>query len=79
MLALDRPAARATLVRRAETLRGRLRTLAPLLSRGLVAARLHGDPLTDDRAPVEWLTDGMLLTQIARGQGLDERSLPTAP
>jgi hypothetical protein len=36
-------------------------------------------PLTDDRAPVEWLTDRMLATQIARGEGLDEALLPTAP
>jgi hypothetical protein len=36
-------------------------------------------PLTDDRAPVEWLTDRMILQQVERGGGLDERPLPTAP
>jgi hypothetical protein len=35
--------------------------------------------LTDDRAPVEWLTDRMLLEQVARGTGLDEGALPTEP
>jgi hypothetical protein len=34
---------------------------------------------SDDRAPVEWVTDRMLAGQIARGQGLDERYLPTEP
>jgi hypothetical protein len=35
--------------------------------------------LTDDRAPVEWLTDRMIFEAVARGGGLDERALPTAP
>jgi spermidine synthase len=38
-----------------------------------------GDPWTDDRAPVEWLTDRMIVSYAARGGDLDERSLPTAP
>ena len=79
VFALDRPVPRRTLVRRVTEARGPLRTLTPLFRRQLVAAQPHGDALTDDRAPVEWLTDRMLLTQIARGEGLDERSLPTAP
>jgi spermidine synthase len=36
-------------------------------------------PWTDDRAPVEWVTDQMILSYAARGGGLDERPLPTAP
>ena len=79
VLALDRPVSRRALIRRLGDMRGRLRTLVPLVRRDLVAAEADGKPLTDDRAPVEWLTDGMLLTQITRGEGLDERSLPTAP
>jgi hypothetical protein len=51
----------------------------PLFRRQLTAVRESGRPLTDDRAPVEWLTDRMLLEQIRRGSGLDERALPTAP
>jgi hypothetical protein len=35
--------------------------------------------LTDDRAPVEWLTDRMIVDFIAAGGELDERPLPTAP
>ena len=41
--------------------------------------RAEGDPLTDDRAPVEWLTDRMIVDFIAGGGELDERPLPTAP
>jgi len=51
----------------------------PLFRRELVGARRGGRVLTDDRAPVEWLTDRMLLEQIARGTGLDEAALPTEP
>jgi spermidine synthase len=79
VFALDRPATRSILVRRASGVRGRLHTLLPLFDRGLVRAGRGGRVLTDDRAPVEWLTDRMLLEQIARGRGLDEAELPTAP
>jgi len=51
----------------------------PTFRHDLVGARRVGRVLTDDRAPVEWLTDRMLLEQIARGQGLDEGALPTEP
>jgi hypothetical protein len=42
-------------------------------------ARPSNDPLTDDRAPVEWLTDRAILGYIASGGVLDEQLLPTAP
>ena len=54
------------------------RLLLPLLSR-LRPVTPRGRPLTDDRAPVEWLTDRMIFEQIARGGGLDEHPLPTEP
>jgi hypothetical protein len=57
----------------------RLRSLVPLLDRELSRVRRTEAPLTDDRAPVEWLTDRMLATQIARGGSLDDRALPTLP
>ena len=34
------------------------------------------DPMTDDRAPIEWITDRMIVEHIARGHGLDEQLLP---
>ena len=37
------------------------------------------EPWTDDRAPVEWVTDRMILTYAAEGGDLDEDTLPTAP
>jgi spermidine synthase len=37
------------------------------------------DPWTDDRAPVEWITDRMILEYAARGGELDETPLPSAP
>jgi spermidine synthase len=78
LVGLPQPVSRGKLVRRADSLRGRLRLLLPLLDR-IKAARPSGRPLTDDRAPVEWLTDRMIFAQIARGGGLDDQLLPTAP
>jgi spermidine synthase len=37
------------------------------------------DPWTDDHAPVEWITDRMIVSYAARGGELDEELLPTAP
>jgi hypothetical protein len=37
------------------------------------------DPWTDDRAPVEWVTDRMILEYAARGANLHEKLVPTAP
>jgi hypothetical protein len=79
VLALDRPLARAELLSRFERVSGALRPLLPPVRAHLEPARPRGRPLTDDRAPVEWLTDRMIFEQIARGEGLDERRLPTEP
>jgi hypothetical protein len=54
-------------------------SLVPLFRGGLEPVRAEGDALTDDRAPVEWLTDRMIVDFIAGGGDLDERALPTAP
>jgi spermidine synthase len=78
LIGFERPLARSELLRRADQVRGRLRLLLPLLSR-LQPVTPRGRPLTDDRAPVEWLTDRMIFEQIARGGGLDEHPLPTEP
>jgi spermidine synthase len=37
------------------------------------------DPWTDDHAPVEWVTDRMIVSYASRGGDLDEPGLPTAP
>jgi spermidine synthase len=57
-----------------------LRPLVDLLVRQLrpVTAKAKR-PWTDDRAPVEWVTDRMIVEYAARGGELDEDLLPTAP
>jgi hypothetical protein len=78
LFAFQTPLARSELLARADGASGRIRLLLPFLER-IRLARPQGRPLTDDRAPVEWLTDRMIFEQIARGEGLDERALPTEP
>lgn len=57
-----------------------LRPLVSLLVRDLRAvAKRSKRPWTDDRAPVEWVTDRMIVEYAARGGELDEDLLPTAP
>lgn len=70
---------RSDLVRRAQLVPPPLRPLVPLFRSELTQVIPHGAAWTDDRAPVEWVTDRMLVEQIARGQGLDEQPLPTQP
>jgi hypothetical protein len=57
----------------------RLQSLARLFSRQADRAAPAGDPWTDDRAPVEWITDRMLVGFAAESGSLDEDLLPTAP
>jgi spermidine synthase len=79
MLGLDRPLGRAELVRRAERASPAVASLVPLFAAGIEPVRAVERPLTDDRAPVEWLTDRMIIDYIAAGGALDEEPLPTAP
>jgi spermidine synthase len=79
LFALREPVTRSELERRAVRARGKLQLLLPLFRSRLEAVRPAGAPLTDDRAPVEWLTDRMIFEEIARGGGLDEPPLPTGP
>ena len=58
----------------------RLRPLVDLLRRDLSGTvRPSADPWTDDHAPVEWVTDRMIVEYAARGGNLDEEHLPTRP
>jgi hypothetical protein len=57
----------------------RIRVLARLLAAQARVAAPSGDLWTDDRAPVEWVTDRMILEFAARGASRDEPLLPTAP
>jgi hypothetical protein len=50
-----------------------------LFARDMRAAAPAARPWTDDRAPVEWITDRMIAAYAMRGQGTSEDLLPTAP
>ncbi len=66
--------------RRAVGAAGPVAILGRLLERELSApVEPSAHPWTDDRAPVEWTTDRMILGYAARRGGLDETPLPTAP
>ncbi len=57
-----------------------LRPLVDLLIRQLRPVSEKAEqPWTDDRAPVEWVTDRMIVEYAARGGELDEDFLPTRP
>ncbi len=79
VIGLDRPLDLAAVRARMAGLPAPVRSLAPLLSAQTSGVVASSDPLTDDRAPVEWLTDRALLEFIARGGHFDEHLLPTAP
>ena len=79
LLALDRPVSRGELERRAGETDAALAPLVPLLRDGLTEVQATVRPLTDDRAPVEWLTDRMIIDFVSRGGELEEDFLPTAP
>jgi spermidine synthase len=58
----------------------RLRPLVRLLVRQAEPVAAARDPWTDDRAPVEWVVDRMIVDAAREGVSLDEeRTLPTAP
>jgi spermidine synthase len=79
VIGLDRPTSPAVLRERAGRARGEIRPLGLLLAQGLRESRLRGNAWTDDRAPVEWITDRMIVEFAAGGGRLDEFPLPTAP
>jgi spermidine synthase len=56
-----------------------LAVLRDLLAEDVVPLEAEGDPWTDDRAPVEWITDRMIVSYAAEGGRLDEDYLPTRP
>ena len=79
MLGLRVPAERPELTGRVEEVPDAVGSLVPLFQGGLEEVRATSDPLTDDHAPVEWLTDRMIIEHIAGGGELDEQLLPTRP
>lgn len=53
--------------------------LRDLLARDVRPLEASGRPWTDDRAPVEWVTDRMIVAYAAGGGRLEEDYLPTRP
>jgi spermidine synthase len=56
-----------------------LASLRELLARDARPVEAAGRAWTDDRAPVEWVTDRMIVAYAAEGGRLDEDYLPTRP
>ncbi|HEU5206684.1 MAG TPA: fused MFS/spermidine synthase [Gaiellaceae bacterium] len=56
-----------------------LASLRSLLARDARPVGVASRPWTDDRAPVEWLTDRMIVSYAAEGGKLEEDYLPTRP
>jgi hypothetical protein len=79
VLGFDRPVSRARLQSAVEATPARIRVLTRLLAGHARPAAPSAQPWTDDRAPVEWVTDRMILEYAARGASTHERLLPTAP
>jgi hypothetical protein len=80
LLAFDRFPGLGALRSRLREGPARLAPLRRLLARDLRLVRERAArPWTDDRAPVEWVTDRMIVEYAARGGELDEDLLPTAP
>jgi spermidine synthase len=79
LFALNAPVTKTQLLRRVGTVPTPLRSLVPLFRRTTVPAGFNGEILSDDRAPVEWLSDRAIVSYVARGGRLENDELPTAP
>jgi spermidine synthase len=79
VLGLDSPVERETLTDRVQAINPQVDVLADLFAADVEPVVQDYEPLTDDRAPVEWLTDQMIIQHIAQGGELDEDLLPTRP
>ena len=79
VLGFTQPVSREELERRLRGAPPRLKPLTRLLAAGVKPLGPADEPWTDDRSPVEWITDRMIVEYAAEGGDLDEVSLPTAP
>jgi spermidine synthase len=79
VIGLTEPLRPAAFRARLESGPSALAALRELLARDARPLAATGRPWTDDRAPVEWLTDRMIVSFAARGGRLEEDYLPTRP
>jgi spermidine synthase len=79
IVGLRTPRTPAERARAGERLPERIRVLGRLFAAQAHAAQPSRDPWTDDRAPVEWVTDRMILSYALEGGTASQALLPTAP
>ena len=79
VLGLTEPLEQEELERRLRSGPADLAPLRELLARDVTSLEADGRAWTDDRAPVEWITDRMIVSYAAEGGRLDEDYLPTRP
>ena len=79
VVGLTKPLPEAELRARLAEAPAPVRPLTDLMARDLQPATPSDDPWTDDRAPVEWITDRMIVDFAGRGDTSSEVPLPTAP
>jgi spermidine synthase len=79
VLGLTEPLAGTEVQHRLERGPADLASLRELLARDARPVEAAGRAWTDDRAPVEWVTDRMIVAYAAEGGRLDEDYLPTRP
>jgi spermidine synthase len=79
VVGLTRPERRRVLDRWLGSLPARLHPLGALFAAESRAVRPAREAWTDDRSPVEWVTDRMIVEYAARGGRLDDQYLPTYP
>jgi spermidine synthase len=69
----------AQLLQRAGAVPEAASSLVPLFRRDVAESGFRGTVLTDDRAPVEWLSDRAIVSYVAHGGRLEDDHLPTQP
>jgi predicted membrane-bound spermidine synthase len=79
VLGLTEPLSSDELASRLKSGPADLAPLRELLARDARPMEVASRPWTDDRAPVEWLTDRMIVAYAAEGGRLEEDYLPTRP
>jgi hypothetical protein len=79
VLGLSAPQPRAVMTARLLAAPQALLPDTRLLARDMRTAAPAARPWTDDRAPVEWVTDRMIAAYALRGAAGTEDLLPTAP
>lgn len=79
VVGLEAPLSRAVMTARLAAAPPDLRPITALFARDLRPVAPARAPWTDDRCPVEWITDRMIASYAIRGATSSEQFLPTAP